>query len=244
MFFELHCHTNRSDGLDSPEEMVKWGFRRGLKGVAITDHDKLTIVKKVPNDFVFVPGEEVSTAQGHLNALGISEVIKPGLSMSETIDLVHEQGGVSVINHPFCTFIPSAFNFWDYKATAVEVCNGIRTEREVREVLKLARRKRVVGLSGTDAHFKEFVGRTANFINASSVDELVKRIKRGEVRPKFKPLSFEERFRHLKMVHLSHSRFSFLKELPDPVLKRLLRTVEFGGDLVTVLRLVLRGEFW
>ncbi len=36
---DLHCHTDRSDGNDSPEELIIKASSMGLKAVAITDHD-------------------------------------------------------------------------------------------------------------------------------------------------------------------------------------------------------------
>lgn len=37
---DLHCHTDLSDGNDSPLELIRHAAQRGLKVVAITDHDK------------------------------------------------------------------------------------------------------------------------------------------------------------------------------------------------------------
>lgn len=36
---DLHCHTNRSDGNASPEEVIQLAARRKVKVLAITDHD-------------------------------------------------------------------------------------------------------------------------------------------------------------------------------------------------------------
>jgi len=36
---DLHCHTNRSDGNDTPEELIELASKVDLKAVAITDHD-------------------------------------------------------------------------------------------------------------------------------------------------------------------------------------------------------------
>ncbi|WP_222927573.1 PHP domain-containing protein [Biomaibacter acetigenes] len=36
---DLHCHTIRSDGNDSPEELIENATKAGLKVIAITDHD-------------------------------------------------------------------------------------------------------------------------------------------------------------------------------------------------------------
>ena len=39
--YDLHTHTNRSDGTFTPTEVVDLAVERGLDGVAITDHDTL-----------------------------------------------------------------------------------------------------------------------------------------------------------------------------------------------------------
>lgn len=39
---DLHCHTTASDGLLTPGELVELAWRKGLKAVAITDHDTIS----------------------------------------------------------------------------------------------------------------------------------------------------------------------------------------------------------
>lgn len=36
---DMHCHTNRSDGNTSPEEVIRLAAERGVKVIAVTDHD-------------------------------------------------------------------------------------------------------------------------------------------------------------------------------------------------------------
>lgn len=36
---DLHTHSSASDGVDSPRELVRHAKKRGLKGIALTDHD-------------------------------------------------------------------------------------------------------------------------------------------------------------------------------------------------------------
>jgi 3',5'-nucleoside bisphosphate phosphatase len=43
MWFELHCHTTRSDGSDAPEQLVARAATSGLAVFAITDHDTCTV---------------------------------------------------------------------------------------------------------------------------------------------------------------------------------------------------------
>ncbi len=49
---DLHGHTNRSDGNDTPAEFIRHAADRGVKIAAITDHDV------VPPSFVTVDGKE------------------------------------------------------------------------------------------------------------------------------------------------------------------------------------------
>ena len=41
MRFDLHVHSNFSDGQDSVEAVLRAALRRGLFGLSITDHDTL-----------------------------------------------------------------------------------------------------------------------------------------------------------------------------------------------------------
>jgi predicted metal-dependent phosphoesterase TrpH len=38
-YIDLHVHTNASDGILSPQEVVEWAIKKKLKAIAITDHD-------------------------------------------------------------------------------------------------------------------------------------------------------------------------------------------------------------
>lgn len=67
MLFDLHVHTNFSDGEFSPEEVVNKAFNKGLNGIAITDHDTVSginIASKHGNtyeNFFVIPGIELGT---------------------------------------------------------------------------------------------------------------------------------------------------------------------------------------
>ena len=39
---DLHCHTTASDGLLTPRELVILASQKGLKAIAITDHDTIS----------------------------------------------------------------------------------------------------------------------------------------------------------------------------------------------------------
>lgn len=65
MFIDLHIHSTASDGTDSPEEIVeKIGRHSGVKIFALTDHDTIVGIEKLPATFsdtiLFINGVEFS----------------------------------------------------------------------------------------------------------------------------------------------------------------------------------------
>ncbi|TAK02062.1 MAG: PHP domain-containing protein [Chloroflexota bacterium] len=108
-FVDLHCHTSASfDSLASPRAVVAAAARRGLTHLAITDHDTiegaLDARAAAPEGLTVLVGEEIRTRDGDLIAVFLSEAVPPGLSASESIAAVREQGGLVGIPHPFDRF--------------------------------------------------------------------------------------------------------------------------------------------
>jgi predicted metal-dependent phosphoesterase TrpH len=105
---DLHMHSTYSDGIGTIQQVLDYAQERtNLAVIALTDHDVIEgalrareIWAKGNYRFDFIVGEEVSTRSGHLLALFIEKRIPPRLSMEESIDLIHAQGGLAVVAHP------------------------------------------------------------------------------------------------------------------------------------------------
>jgi hypothetical protein len=103
---DLHLHTIYSyDGTASLSAVLGRAKQLGLNVIAITDHDEITGALKAmeiaPNYGVeVIPGIEITTAEGDLLALFITEKVDAGLSLIETVLRVRELGGVCVAPHP------------------------------------------------------------------------------------------------------------------------------------------------
>ena len=80
---DLHTHTFFSgDGVSSPEENIAAAREKGLHGFAITDHNTCEAITYLldkglmredgqpVDDFLIIPGVEVTTAEGHLLCIG------------------------------------------------------------------------------------------------------------------------------------------------------------------------------
>lgn len=105
---DLHMHSTYSDGIGTIQQILTYAQERtNLDVVALTDHDVIEGALRARDlwargnyRFDFIVGEEVSTRSGHLLALFIEKRIPPHLSMEESIDLIHAQGGLAVVAHP------------------------------------------------------------------------------------------------------------------------------------------------
>ena len=67
-YIDLHAHSDCSDGVHSPEELVSKARGAGLCALAITDHDAVDGVERArrvsPGDLEIVPGVELSAREG------------------------------------------------------------------------------------------------------------------------------------------------------------------------------------
>jgi predicted metal-dependent phosphoesterase TrpH len=106
---DVHMHTNYSDGTGSVEEVLHFAqHATPLDVIAITDHDTIEGALRARDlaasgkyRFQVIVGEEISTREGHMLALFLQKSVPPDLSIERSIELVHEQGGLAVIAHPF-----------------------------------------------------------------------------------------------------------------------------------------------
>ena len=82
-YIDLHVHSNRSDGTDSPAELVKRAAARGLSAVALTDHDTVNGIEEAiqaaklesqaGRSIQIIPGIEISAGykQRDIHILGL-----------------------------------------------------------------------------------------------------------------------------------------------------------------------------
>lgn len=103
MKFDLHLHTFRSwDSLSSYDSIIRQVQRRGLDGIAVTDHNTMRgafeLAKLAP--FPVILAEEIRTVEGEVIGYFLQEEIPRGLGLEETIARIREQGGLVGVPHP------------------------------------------------------------------------------------------------------------------------------------------------
>lgn len=104
MKIDLHTHTRCSkDCVNDYDRIIAAVQRRNLDGIAVTDHNEfrgaIEMQKRAP--FIVIPAEEIKTSRGEIIGLFLREWIPPGLQPVETVERIHEQGGLAYVPHPF-----------------------------------------------------------------------------------------------------------------------------------------------
>lgn len=203
---DLHVHTSYSfDATSSLQEVIFYAKKKGLNGIAITDHDTLKGAKKAlklacRKEFIVIPGIEVTTLQGHVLALNVATLIPTNLSLVETVEKIHEAGGIAVAAHPL-VFIKSHIKQRTASASnldGIEVINSSAFPFFLSTRLSrvLAERLNLPQTAGTDAHHASEIGTAYTLVKAnSSTEAIVEEIRRGKVIPYGRAISWETRVR-------------------------------------------------
>jgi len=171
---DLHCHSRfSSDGVSEPEEMVQAAKERGLHGFAITDHNTCACVDYFlshglmredghpVNDFLILPGQEITTSAGHLLALGVRLPDLKGIRPAEAVGLIQEAGGLAVPPHPYDNFRAGIREsiLDELALEAIEVFNAAVTfKRANRRAYDYATKRDLAMTAGSDAHHVEAIG--------------------------------------------------------------------------------------
>jgi len=205
---DLHVHTIYShDSLITPKDLVFYARKRGLTAVAITDHNTIEGALKIAKeiDLLIIPGIEVSSRNGHIIGLNLQETVPKGLSSDETIDKIHDAGGIAVACHPFALFKGSLGKHANANFDAIETINSsaFLFNRSTKRAQEIADRFGISRVAGSDAHYGPAVGYAYTVIDAEpQVGAISKAVLKGLCQPFGKPipttLKLEKQIQFLK----------------------------------------------
>jgi predicted metal-dependent phosphoesterase TrpH len=198
---DLHTHTIYSyDGTASVPAVLNRARQIGLDVIAITDHDEiagaLRALELAPAYGVeVIPGIEVTTAEGDLLALNVTEKIQRDLSLTETVLKVGELGGFCIAPHPMAGgFGMKSLNAYSIlKALrnpevartliAIETYNATTIDKMSNHYARiLADRLEIAQTASSDAHIIEAIGLGATEFDGHTAQDLVAALEDGSVR--------------------------------------------------------------
>lgn len=181
MKIDLHCHTYYSnDGVSSPEQIIKQALKKGLDGVAITDHEtseaweeSLNIGEEFGIKIIF--GEEIKTNKGDILALFITKQINgKGKDPKWVINEIKKQGGVAIIPHPCHGTERFKGDLRDYLdiIDGIEVFNGrLPFTLPDKMAFEFAQKNNLTMTGGSDAHHYRGIGKTYTECKADTLEE-------------------------------------------------------------------------
>ena len=128
VYGSYHIHTKRSDGTGTPDTIAAAAARAGLQFVILTDHGNATRPPDPPqylHGVLTIDAVEISTADGHVVALGLSSAAPFPLAGEgrDVIEDVHRLGGWTVIAHPDSPKPDLRWRTWNVPYDAIEWLN-------------------------------------------------------------------------------------------------------------------------
>jgi predicted metal-dependent phosphoesterase TrpH len=200
---DMHLHTLYSDGTASVHALLDHVANATvLDVVAVTDHERIDGALRAREihaageyPFELVVGEEITTRRGHVLALFITERIPALRPLPETLERIHDQGGIAIAAHPMAPLTPSlgaASLRWSraapdprHRLDAIELMNPStagRARRAARDRLN-ADELRLPAVGNSDAHVLEGVGSAWTWFPGSTAADYRAAIADGTTRP-------------------------------------------------------------
>jgi predicted metal-dependent phosphoesterase TrpH len=107
----MHVHSSYSRDSVIPAKAIFESWRKTGIIPLVCDHDTLEGSDRVTRaihaedpDISLIPAEEVTTREGEIIGLFLTDEIPPGLSARETVETIHGQGGLALVPHPFSEY--------------------------------------------------------------------------------------------------------------------------------------------
>ncbi|MBI3402741.1 MAG: hypothetical protein HY048_15095 [Acidobacteria bacterium] len=123
----LHIHSNRSDGLSSPDEIAAAAARAGLRFLVFTDHGDATRLPDAPAyraGVLCLDAVEISTNGGHYIAIDMPAAPYPlGGDARDVVEDVRRLGGFGVAAHPDSPKPQLRWRDWTAPVDGVEIFN-------------------------------------------------------------------------------------------------------------------------
>ena len=189
---DSHIHSKYSpDSSSKIDDILKKAKDEKIDVIAISDHNTIDgiseVIKKTKNtDILAIPSIEISSSDGHIIGFGCEENIPQDLTPEETIDKIHDLGGLAIIPHPYCFYRHGLLHKRDYKDLkfdAIETknarfivgyCNG--------KAKNISKKENIPSLGASDAHYWKFVGDCYSLVDSQKdIDSILKAILKNKV---------------------------------------------------------------
>ncbi len=173
MKIDLHTHSIASPDGSLTEVQYQTMLNRGLDVVAVTDHNTITFAQALQQKLgdKIIIGEEITTREGEIIGLFLTQVVQPGMSAADTVAAIKSQGGLIYVPHPFETvrkgLAAETLDAIAKNVDIIEVYNGRAVfQNKSKQALAWAATHRVPGVASSDSHGWHGWGKTYTMVQA------------------------------------------------------------------------------
>ena len=183
MKIDLHIHSRYSpDGTLTPEDIIETARKKGLDGVAVTDHGTLQggleAKKYETDDFIVIAGIEIKTDIGEVIGLFLSKEIMSQRFQDVVIE-IKAQGGLVVVPHPFDRMRRSAFRISEEEINFVDAIEGFNGRSVLqtynRQAVAFAEKHNLPVVAGSDAHHANEIGLAGIITDSKDIKDVIRR---------------------------------------------------------------------
>lgn len=155
------------DSTTTPDELEQAVVESGLDVLCITDHNATRGAEELAGRLPcrVIVGEELRTHSGEVIGLFLTERLPGGIPARDAADLIHAQGGVVYVPHPFDPMRRNLAEATLVELTAagvidaIEVLNAKTSLRHLNErASDFARQHGLLAGAGSDAHVPNALG--------------------------------------------------------------------------------------
>lgn len=160
----MHVHTKYSkDSFMSPKKLIKVARSKGLRGLAVTDHNAFKGAveagkENMYNDFFIIYAEEVKTEYGDIIGLFIKEEIE-SRNFLDVVKEIKGQKGLVVLPHPFSKNTKLPEKLIANNIDIIEIFNARQKNIKNNQAKVLAEKYKKPVIAGSDAHNYFEIGR-------------------------------------------------------------------------------------
>jgi len=266
----LHCHTTRSDGRGTPEEVIRLHVENGYDFLALTDHRKYNYQNFAPDcDITIVPGMEFDDTfeRGHgfrcfhtvcigpaddTNGFKQDETFESGTALNQDeyqkyLDWIHENGNLTIYCHPEWSSTPARY-FDRLKGNfAMEIWNsGCAIEDEMDDNAAywdelLGMGQRIYGVATDDGHQMYHHCKGWVMVNAeNNVPAILEALKNGDFYSSTGPI-IHDFYVEDGVAHVKADPCARIQFLADRHPTRMITSKDEA--LLTEAELDLRGDW-
>lgn len=193
---DLHTHSIISyDGGMTKKHYMQLLNNGILDFIAITDHNQINFARILHNEIgeKIIIGEEIKTTEGEIIGLFLKKNIAGGQTAKQTVDQIHEQGGLVYVPHPLeharSGLHQSTLETIIEDVDILETFNargGLRGRPK--EVEDLAISAQIARAASSDAHCYSGAGTAYSIVTKfPGNNSLVKLLKQGTTRKEYAP---------------------------------------------------------